>query len=693
MVTLDKVKNPDMRMQLEEAFTKFMGTGPISGNAFYVHSDGSAGASGKNINSPISSIDAAVGNTTINNGDVIFVLPGHVETLAAATGMVLDKAGVTIIGLGTGNDRPKITLGTLATTTIVLSAASVAFKNIIVIGALDGLNSAVTITGDYCDVDIEYRDTSATVESNIGITATSVDHGKIKLKYVGFTAGNAVTNAVVLDGCTATKVDIDFYGNSSSAVVEFTGNACTNIFVSGYFYNESSSSLSLNCDDTITGSTWFCVGYDGKDGYSFAGGSGSALAGIDTSAISAAISTIDAFHDVPAQDSADNVVMSDVIGNKTDTTGGDSAYALLLQILANEGSPAGADMSTDIAAVKTVVDAIATYTDTEVASILAAVNTEVADILTDTGTTIPAILAVPTADVADNSVISDVVGNKNDTVGGTSAIALIKQVLAALVIVDAFHDVTAAADSAANSQMRDVVGRKDDTVAGDSIVALLKQVIADTTVIGTIVNAGGTATLGALLGDFANTSAVTRFGNIQTEVDKIGTIVNAGGTATIGGCFGDFANTDLVTRLGDIQTEADKIETPSAACNRQAGKTQIFTKNITAAANAGVTTVGTITTQSCMIKRIVLKANGVTTADLTSAAIEGGASQVVEFISAATAVTASINADDEQVSFSGAVVLDATKTITIDLQGTGATAVDLDVIVEYCACTAGGYIA
>lgn len=152
-------------------------------------------------------------------------------------------------------------------------------------------------------------------------------------------------------------------------------------------------------------------------------------------------------------------------------------------------------------------------------------------------------------------------------------------------------------------------------------------------------------------------------------------------------------NGSLLERTEYIITEVNKIETPSAAANRQVGKTQVFEANITAAANAGVTTVGTITAQTCMITRIVLKANGVTTADLTSAAIEGGASQAVEFISAATAVTASINAEDEQVTFSGVAALDATKTITIDLQGTGATAVDLDVIIEYHACVDGGYIA
>jgi hypothetical protein len=48
--------------------------------------------------------------------------------------------------------------------------------------------------------------------------------------------------------------------------------------------------------------------------------------------IDSALSTIDGFHDVPAQDSAANSQMRDVIGNKTDTPAGDSICSKLNQI-------------------------------------------------------------------------------------------------------------------------------------------------------------------------------------------------------------------------------------------------------------------------------------------------------------------------------------------------------------------------
>lgn len=117
---------------------------------------------------------------------------------------------------------------------------------------------------------------------------------------------------------------------------------------------------------------------------------------------------------------------------------------------------------------------------------------------------------------------------------------------------------------------------------------------------------------------------------------------------------------------------------------------KVLEVSVTAAANAGVTTVATVTTQPCQIESIIVHADAAQTGDMTSCAVKGGASQVVTFISAATATQANLDAADKQVSWTGAVRLAATKTIAIDLQGTGATAVDLTVTIKYRVCAAGG---
>jgi hypothetical protein len=137
----------------------------------------------------------------------------------------------------------------------------------------------------------------------------------------------------------------------------------------------------------------------------------------------------------------------------------------------------------------------------------------------------------------------------------------------------------------------------------------------------------------------------------------------------------------------------DSLEAISDKLSLGAGVCQFFSKSITSAANAGDVTIATVTAQPCLIESIVVHAVTASQTDLTSAAVSGGASKVVTFLSTAAAAVANLNAVDDQVAWTGAVRLTATKTIVMSLVGTGATAVNLNVTIKYRACTAGGYLA
>ena len=122
------------------------------------------------------------------------------------------------------------------------------------------------------------------------------------------------------------------------------------------------------------------------------------------------------------------------------------------------------------------------------------------------------------------------------------------------------------------------------------------------------------------------------------------------------------------------------------------GVKQILQVSVTSAANAGDVTLATVTTQPCLIESVTVKADTASQTDLTSAAVYGGASKVVTFIDATDAAKANIDAVDDQVAWTGAVELAATKTIVMTLAGTGATTVDLTVTIGCRACVAGGYL-
>lgn len=114
----------------------FLGTGKI----FIVGDSGIANLSMINELFPVdpdgqprvhSTLDAAVGFCTANAGDVIFVMPGHTETVTAAAGIDLDVAGITVVGLGNGSDRPTINYTTATSADVDIDAANITVENLI----------------------------------------------------------------------------------------------------------------------------------------------------------------------------------------------------------------------------------------------------------------------------------------------------------------------------------------------------------------------------------------------------------------------------------------------------------------------------------------------------------------------------------------------------------------------------------
>jgi len=278
-------------------------------------------------------------------------------------------------------------------------------------------------------------------------------------------------------------------------------------------------------------------------------------------------------------------------------------------------------------------------------------------------------------------------------------------------------------DSADDVNVVDVVGKKSDTTAGDSLVSLVKVADAavdgiqtDSTALLADVGDASAATLGSIYGILGD-PATTITADISTVDGKADTISTAVVT-TIPGTITTLNTavvtdipasittlntavvTDIPATITAIDTIVDNIEdyvdgttaTPNAY-RREYGRTQIKEVSITANADAGVTTVATITTQPCMIKSVTIHADAAQTADMTTCAVEGGTNQVVEFIGTTDAIQANLDAADKQVGWTGAVRFAASEVITIDLQGTGATATDLTISIEYMSCVDGGYLA
>src|SRR3990167_6792842 len=96
-----------------------------TGSRFYVDSvTGSSTFDGQSPNTPKATVAQAIALCTADKGDIIYVMPKHAESFAAADGFDVTKAGVTIRGLGWGDFRPTFTF-TDTDGTIAVGAASV----------------------------------------------------------------------------------------------------------------------------------------------------------------------------------------------------------------------------------------------------------------------------------------------------------------------------------------------------------------------------------------------------------------------------------------------------------------------------------------------------------------------------------------------------------------------------------------
>ncbi len=129
MATPGLISNhPDLMAAYGAPFlpTSFIGTG---GKIFWVgnRSDLPAG-NGSKANYPLSTLAAALAKCSSGRNDIIYILPGHAENIAAADAWTAIVAGTKIIGLGTGVDRPTFTWTAVAST-VLIAVANVRLQN------------------------------------------------------------------------------------------------------------------------------------------------------------------------------------------------------------------------------------------------------------------------------------------------------------------------------------------------------------------------------------------------------------------------------------------------------------------------------------------------------------------------------------------------------------------------------------
>lgn len=171
--------------------------GATTGNVFFVNSVTGTDAVGYGFSpdAPFASINFAVTQCAATNGDRIYAMPGHVETVTAAGGCALGVAGVQVIGLGNQGARPKFSYTTAAAASVTVTAAGCSITNCLldmtgVASVANGINvTAADFTLSNCRV----------------LLATSTNQAVIGL------LTSAAASRLVVDNC-------QFYGSNTAGV-------------------------------------------------------------------------------------------------------------------------------------------------------------------------------------------------------------------------------------------------------------------------------------------------------------------------------------------------------------------------------------------------------------------------------------------------------------------------------------------
>jgi len=219
----------------------FPGVGAATGlgNIYYVCSanavaSASGGPSlGLNPQSPFNSINNALTKCASNNGDVIFVLPGHVETVNAAGALNFATGqcdGVTVIFLGNGAEKGVLNFVTSTAAQVTIGANNVTIIGMKVTGNIDALVAGINITGTDCTLINTFWLDNTSVSSLVQVISTVTRRTTIS----GYTylepgtIGSQKTEAIRINGGGNHRIQgLNIFGNFSTAIVNNITNATT----------------------------------------------------------------------------------------------------------------------------------------------------------------------------------------------------------------------------------------------------------------------------------------------------------------------------------------------------------------------------------------------------------------------------------------------------------------------------------
>lgn len=587
------------------------------------HANKSNNNDGRDPNAPLATIDGSVGKTAANRGDIIIVMSGYTETLTAK--ITCDVAGITIIGIGEGLDRPQLTVNG-SIDGIDVTAADVTIENIYFNEATDTATSNINIAAARCKLrrvhmDLGTNDIDAITVTAAGelpliedctaiVTANGPDswvkfEGVIDRPVIrdNIIVGSDGTNAFddgVLDFNAVAVTNPIVYNNlflgggAATTVAANTGGLVGTLIGPNVYAGSATSADNVSSQQEIVDALYGSAGIDTfpnaavpANGVSlaevlrsvWAGLMGTAAGenGITSWPVAAApgdtVSIAEAIRYIVENDfgtlvnAGGTATLGGILGDVANVSIA-TRLTNILAAAANGAAFAWGICDAGMAASQTIIvsDDLTGYGDDffngryymqVLVAGAAAPEAEVrlvTDYVSATGTfTCDAFsVNVEAADVVLIIHESSVAVGRDDTnnVFASTNVAANEDgsVLERLEQIQEAVNVGSGSSLPANTSLADFVGKGTGTALP-----------ANTSLYDVLAGANGIPTWPAAAAP-ADTVSLAEAVRYIVET-LIGTLVNTGGTASIGGILGDLANDSLVARLNDIGTDVDSATT------------------------------------------------------------------------------------------------------------------------------------
>lgn len=195
---------------------------------------------GKTPEKTFATLDYSFAKMTANNGDYIIVLPGHAENIVLTTTVDVDVAGLNIIGLGHGTDRPTFTQ-TVVAMYLDIAAANTRLKNLLFMAGVNtGTGAMVNVIGDDAIIEMcEFKNVSATLHTNHMIEASGANTADGLIvkgcRFDTMAAGDGDTDSAISLAEVQDRVQIIdniLVGSYDDACIHnVTGKTCTNLLI------------------------------------------------------------------------------------------------------------------------------------------------------------------------------------------------------------------------------------------------------------------------------------------------------------------------------------------------------------------------------------------------------------------------------------------------------------------------------